>query len=508
MITRREIVRSGAWLGLTYPFASSRLLLAAPSFTANPFSSGIASGDPLMDGVVLWTRLMGDPARESAWQRERVEVGYEVAEDEAMTRIVKRGKAVADPDQGHTVHADVRGLQPGRWYWYRFHAGSETSPVGRTRTAPSGASERLRFAFASCQHFETGFYTAYQHMVKEDLDLIVHLGDYIYEGAPRQGGVRQHVGNEIVSLTDYRNRFALYRSDPDLREAHRLFPFAVTWDDHEVDNNYAGDIPEDKQTRQAFLERRANAYQAYYESMPLRRTSMPRGSKMQLYRRLPFGELAEFFVLDTRQYRSDQPCGDGDKPPCAEMTAEPQTMFGDAQEKWLMRGLSGSKAKWNILANQVMMTKIDRDGGEGERFPMDQWSGYETARVRFMKFLAEKKPSNPVVITGDVHSNWVCDLKEKFRDAGSPVVASEFTGTSISSGGDGMPVPERTAAYLPGNPQVKFFNAQRGYVSCEVTPARFTASYRIVDKVTVKQSPMSTKAVYVLEDGVRGVKKG
>lgn len=507
MISRREIIRSGSWLGLTYPLTQSNVLAAAPSFTANPFACGIASGDPLPDGVVLWTRLMAEPSREAAWARENVEVRWEVAEDEAMKNVVKRGKVIAAPEQAHAVHADVRGLRPGRWYWYRFKAGSETSPVGRTRTAPSGANDRLRFAFASCQHFESGYYTAYQHMVKEDLDLVVHLGDYIYEGGPRPGGVRQHVGAEIVSLSDYRNRYALYRSDADLREAHRLFPFVVTWDDHEVDNNYAGDIPEDKQTREAFLERRANAYQAYYEAMPLRRTSMPQGSKMQLYRRLAFGSLAEFFVLDTRQYRSDQPCGDGDKPPCAEMTKEPQTMFGDAQEQWLTGGLAGSRARWNILANQVMMAKIDRDGTAGERYPMDQWSGYETARVRFMRFLAGKKPSNPVVVTGDVHSNWVCDLKEKFRDRAAPVVASEFTGTSISSGGNGVPVPERTAAYLGDNPQIKFFNAQRGYVSCEVTRERFRADYRIVETVTEKQSPMSTKASYVIEDGVRGVKK-
>jgi alkaline phosphatase D len=507
MITRREIVRSGSWLGLTYPLSHSNFLVAAPSFTANPFSCGISSGDPVPDGVVLWTRLIGDPARDSGWQREPVQVSWEVAGDEAMTKIVKRGTVVARPEQAHSVHADVRGLRPGHWYWYRFRAGAEASPVGRTRTAPEGANRRLRFAFASCQHFETGYYTAYQHMVKEDLDFIVHLGDYIYEGGPRQGGVRQHVGAEIVSLTDYRNRYALYRSDGDLREAHRLFPFVVTWDDHELDNNYAGDKPEDKQGREAFLERRANAYQAYYESMPLRRTSLPNGSAMKLYRRFSFGSLADVFVLDTRQYRSDQPCGDGDKPPCAEMTAPAQTMFGDTQEKWLTSGLSGSRAKWNILANQVMMAKIDRDGGAGERYPMDQWSGYETARVRFMKFLEERKPSNPVVITGDVHSNWVCDLKSRFRDPAAPVAASEFTGTSISSGGDGSPMNERTAAYLGDNPHVKFFNAQRGYVSCEVTAAHLRADYRIVEKVTAKESPMSTKASFVIEDGVRGAQK-
>ncbi|MEZ5355830.1 MAG: alkaline phosphatase D family protein [Bryobacteraceae bacterium] len=504
MLNRRDLIRSCSWLALTFPPRHASQLLAAPAFSADPFQSGVASGDPTARGVVLWTRLHGDPGREQAWQRERVPVQWEVSPDENMRRIAKRGKVEATPELGHSVHAEVEGLQPGRWYWYRFIVNGQASPVGRTRTAPDGPVEKLRFAFASCQHFEQGHYTAYKHMVQEDLDLIVHLGDYIYEGPARANLVRAHTGGEIVSLTDYRNRYALYRSDANLREAHRLFPWMVTWDDHEVDNNYAADVPEDAQAHDAFLERRANAYQAYYESMPLRRTSMPRGSSMQLYRDFSYGPLARFFVLDTRQYRTDQPCGDGDKPPCADMTAAAQTMFGDAQERWLTEGLSRSKSQWNILCNQVMMAKIDRDGGDGERYPMDQWSGYETARVRFMRFLAERKPSNPVVITGDVHSSWVCDLRERFRDSSSPVVATEFTGTSISSGGDGADVPERVASYLPDNPQVHFHNAQRGYVSCTLAKNGMNADYRIVDRVTVPDSPVRTKAAFAVEDGRAG----
>ncbi|MEZ5401506.1 MAG: alkaline phosphatase D family protein [Bryobacteraceae bacterium] len=507
MLTRRDLIRSSAWLALTFPSREAGGLLAAPVFTADPFACGISSGDPTAHGVVLWTRLMADPAREQAWQRARVRVRWEVAADEAMKRIVRRGEWEATPELAHSVHADVEGLAAGRWYWYRFLVDGAESPIGRTRTAPAGGSDRLRFAFASCQHFEQGHYTAYEHMAGEDLDLVLHLGDYIYEGAARPNLVRAHTGGEIVTLSDYRNRYALYRSDARLREAHRLFPWVVTWDDHEVDNNYAADVPEDSQQREAFLERRANAYQAYYEAMPLRRSSMPRGSSMQLYRDVNFGSLARFFVLDTRQYRTDQPCGDGDKPPCAEMTAENQTMLGETQERWLTGGLGASRAKWNVLANQVMMAKVDRDGTDGERYPMDQWSGYDTARVRFMRFLGEREPSNPVVITGDVHSNWVCDLRERFRDKESPVVASEFTGTSISSGGDGVDVPERVAAYLPDNPQIHFHNAQRGYVSCEVTGKQFRADYRVLDRVTAPGSPIRTKASFVLEDGRRGVQR-
>jgi alkaline phosphatase D len=507
MIDRRDIVRLGSWFALTYPARHGSNLFAAPVFTADPFACGVASGDPTARGVVLWTRLMPDAVREQPWQRERVEIRWEVASDEGMRRIVKRGKSLATPELGHSVHAEVDGLEPARWYWYRFHAGGAASPTGRTRTAPAAAVDKLRFAFASCQHFEQGLYTAYHHMVEEDLDVVVHLGDYIYEGAARPNLVRAHTGGEIVSLSDYRNRYALYRSDPLLREAHRTLPFIVTWDDHEVDNNYAADVPEDSQTRQAFFERRANAYQAYYEAMPLRRSSLPRGSSMQLYRDLSYGPLARFFVLDTRQYRSDQPCGDGDKPPCPEMTAAAQTMFGDGQERWLTAGLSRSQARWNILCNQVMMAKIDRDGSDGERYPMDQWSGYETARLRFMRFLAERKPSNPVVVTGDVHSNWVCELRERFREPSSPAVAVEFTGTSISSGGDGADVPERVAAYLADNPQIKFHNAQRGYVVCEASAGSMRAEYRVLDRVTVSGSAIRTKASFVVEHGRAGVQR-
>jgi len=506
-MTRREIIRSGAWLALAVPSPFASRLVAAPRFTADPFLSGVASGDPTSTGVVLWTRLLPDPSRAASWQRENVEVLWEIAEDESMRRIVRRGRELATPELGHSVHATPEGLQPGRWYWYRFLAGGHSSPIGRTRTAPQSSILRLRFAFASCQHFEAGFYTPYRHTNAEDLDLIIHLGDYIYEGPERTTGVRRHTGAEIKTLNDYRNRYALYRTDPGLREAHRLFPWIVTWDDHEVDNNYAGDIPEDKQTRQEFLERRANAYQAYYEAMPLRRSSLPSGSSMQLYRRLSFGPLAEFFVLDTRQYRTDQPCGDGNKPPCPEMTAPDQTMFGPAQEKWLMDGLSTSKAQWNILCNQVMMAKIDRRAGDDELYPMDQWSGYETARLRFMRFLAQTKPSNPVVVTGDVHSSWVCDLRERFRDASSPVVATEFTGTSISSGGDGLDMPPTVAAYLSDNPQVKFHNAQRGYVSCELNSKIMTARYPVVDRVTVPQSPIRIRASFTVESGRPGARK-
>ncbi len=288
------------------------------SFADYPFQLGVASGDPAPDGVVLWTRLAPKPLAGGGMPNEPVEVAWQVADDEGFTKVAREGTTTATPDWGHTVHVEVDGLQPGRWYFYRFKAGSEVSPTGRTRTMPAidATTPRLKFAFASCQHFETGYYTAYKHMREDDLDLVFHLGDYIYEGAARDDRVRKHVGGKINSLDDYRNRYAQYRSDHDLLAMHAAVPWIVTWDDHEVENNYAGPHPEDlKVSQEDFLKRRAQAYQAYYENMPLRRSTLPHGPDMPLYRRLPYGQLADFLVLDTRQYRTDQPCGDGRKQP-------------------------------------------------------------------------------------------------------------------------------------------------------------------------------------------------
>jgi len=344
-------------------------------------------------------------------------------------------------------------------------------------------------------------------MAAEHPDLVVHLGDYIYEGPGRENLVRKHNSPEIVSLTDYRNRHALYKSDPAIRKVHHQCPWIVTWDDHEVDNNYAGDIPEDKQTRAELLERRANAYQAYYEHMPLRTGAAPQGSRMQLYRRVPFGGIAQFTVLDTRQYRTDQPCNDGTKAPCPAVYDAAATLLGPAQEAWLKESLDRSAARWNIIANQVLVARIDRKPGEEEMLSMDQWSGYEANRDRVMRFLAERKPSNPIVITGDIHSNWVSDLKVNWKDERAPAVASEFVGTSISSGGDGSDETPLTADLYRENPHLKMFNARRGYVMVTLTPEQCRADYRVVPFVTKPGAPVRTHSSWVVENGRRGVTK-
>jgi alkaline phosphatase D len=480
-----------------------------PRFAGPPFSLGVASGDPTADGVVLWTRLAPVPLEGGGMADEAVEVAWTVARDERMTQVVQGGVVVATPERGHAVHVEVQGLEPDRWYWYRFRSGGEASRVGRTRTlpAPGAPVNQLRMAFVSCQHYETGFFTAYRHMLDDDLDLVFHLGDYIYEYEGRDGRARKHTGDEIELLRDYRNRYALYKMDPDLQAAHARFPFIVTPDDHEVDNNYAASVSEDGLPAELFLRRRTEAYQAYYEHMPLRRSAQPTGPGMQLYRQMPYGDLASFFVLDTRQYRTDQPCGDRRGPACPEVTAPEATLLGGDQEQWLLDGLDRSSTRWNVLPQQVMMARVDSLPGAEERISMDQWSGYETARRRLMQFLATRRPDNPVVLTGDIHSNWVNDLKVDYRDEGAPTVATEFVGTSITSGGDGADVRDTTDGVLGENPWVRFFNNQRGYVRCVITPQSWTADYRVLEYVTHQGSPISTRASFVVENGRPGAER-
>ncbi len=509
---RRQFFQAAAALSLLPLLHRPALgiVLSNATFRDYPFTLGVASGDPVSDGVVLWTRLAPEPLHGGGMPNENVEVTWLVASDHAMKNIVARGSEVATPEFAHSVHAEVSGLEPGTTYWYRFQAGGEVSPIGRTRTAPAidAMPERLRFAFASCQHYESGFYNAYYHMAGDDLDLVVHLGDYIYEGKAVSGAVRKHIGDEIESLDDYRTRHALYRSDTDLQAAHAAFPWLLTWDDHEFDNNYAGEISEQTYVQAAdFLIRRANAYQAYYEHMPLRSTSIPKGPLMQLYRGCQWGRLADFSVLDTRQYRSDQPCGDRNTEPCPESLSPDQTMLGQVQQQWLDDRLMESPATWNILAQQVMMARADRKAGEGIAYSMDQWPGYEVPRRRLMQFLKDAKISNPIVLTGDIHSNWVNDLQVDFDDRSAPAVATEFVCTSISSGGDGVENRQSQDAIMADNPFVKFYNSERGYVRCELTPAQWRSDYQVVPYVSRKGAPVLTRASFIVESGQPGAEK-
>jgi len=483
----------------------ARAAARATRVPPGPFTLGVASGDPLPDGVVLWTRLAPTPLDPGGGMPDApVPVAYEVAADERFRRIVRRGSALARPAGAHTVHADVRGLRPGATYWYRFRAGGELSPTGRARTAPAAGARvrRARFATASCQNYQDGYYTAHQALAGEDLDFVVFLGDYIYEGRPNPAALRSHDGvAEPLTLDEYRSRHALYRSDPDLQAAHAAFPWVVTLDDHEVDNNWADDIPQDPglQSPEAFRARRIAAFQAYWEHMPLRRAQAPRGPDMTLYRRLGWGDLLQLDVLDTRQYRSDQPTSlAGAEDPAS-------TMLGAEQEAWLDRGLAGSSARWNALAQQTMVAQNDRLAGPAEVFDLDNWDGYRAARRRLLDSLDRVR--NPVVLTGDRHATWVCDLRRHFGDPASPVVGAELTGTSITSGSD-PDVVAFHAQYDPvmaESPHWKFIDNQRGYVVCDLDRERWRSDLRVVSTVRSPTATVSTYATFVTEDGVRGV---
>jgi len=511
-LNRRAFALSGlALAGLPWrASASSPVVRRHSRFGADPFTLGVASGDPSPTGVVLWTRLAPDPLAGGGMPDENVEVRWVVAHDDRLRDVVREGRAVATPLFAHSLHVDVEGLDPDRWYFFGFFVGAEASPIGRTRTMPPRhvLPARLRYAFASCQHYEHGLYTAYEHMAREELDLVAHLGDYIYEYAATDKGVRRHVGQKLDTLADFRNRYAQYKSDPLLQAAHARCPWIVTWDDHEVEDNYASDVSRLKDVDpQSFLELRARGYRAYYEHMPVGATSLPQGPFMRLYRNIHFGRLAQFSVLDTRQYRTDQPCGDSVKPPCDGVFDPAATLLGAEQEDWLRNSLVGSPAAWNILAQQIMMARVDRTNGPQVGWSMDQWAGYDVARTRLLGFIAERKIANPIVITGDIHSNWVNDLKVDFDDADAPTVATEFVGTSISSTGNGSQTRADTAGVLAENPFVRFSNAERGYVSCTLTPREYRADYRVVEYIDRPGAPGITRASFVVESGRPGAER-
>jgi alkaline phosphatase D len=507
-LSRRAFLASGAAL-----FVPPHLTFAAVrrniQFPSNPFTLGIASGDPVSDGVVLWTRLAPDPLDGGGMPPDPIEVEWEIAAGEHMNDIVRTGRTIAAPDLAHSVHVEVGGLRPDREYWYRFHAGEAVSPIGRTRTLPASASrmDTLRFAFASCQNFEMGYFTPFDHVAREDLAFVIHLGDYIYETQGREGQTRRHVGGEPRTLAEYRTRYAQYKTDPDLQEAHAAHPWFVTWDDHEVDNDYAGRYSSENVPLEVFARRRAAAYQAYYEHMPLRRMSRPHGVTARMHRFFPYGTLASFHVLDTRQYRTRQACGGGEGPLCAGVLDPQMTMLGAAQERWLLDGLNRSRSRWNVIPQQVMMAPVDWQAGTGERISRDQWSGYAAERARLLNFFASRRPANPVVLTGDIHSNFVNDLKLDFSDPKSPTVATELVGTSISSGGDGQDLPTNGRQVLSENPFLKFYNAQRGYVSCDVSPGRMRAEFKVVEYVSRLGAPTKTRASFVIEDGRPGAER-
>jgi alkaline phosphatase D len=513
---RRFLAISGSLAGVTaLALMPGDDIFAAPGLGANPFTLGIASGDPAPDGFVLWTRLAPDPLNGGGMPNRPIPVHWYVASDEGMRRIVQRGIALASPELAHSVHVEVHGLKPGREYFYAFRVRNEFSPIGRVKTAPAAGAhlEALNFAFATCQKWEDGFFSPYRRMTEEDLDVVFHLGDYIYEYGIRNGGVRNAAlpapfAQETMTLERYRLRHALYKTDPDLQAAHALFPFVVTWDDHEVENDYTGALSENNDPIEMFLQRRAAAYQAFYEHLPLRQAAQPQGPDMLLYRRVTYGDLAEFSVLDTRQYRSDHPCGDGEHPRCAASFDPAQTMLGPEQEKWLHDGLNRSTVRWNVLAQQVLVAELDHKKGPGEVFWQDSWDGYPVARNRLLGHIVDRTIANPVVITGDWHSTFVNDLKLDFKNPQAPVIATEFVTPAITSGGDGTPYGPYYGPMIPENPHIKLFEGdRRGYIRVNLTHERWLADIRFVSTVSRPDAPITTYASFVVEDGQPGAQQ-
>ena len=514
-LTRRSLLRTGA---LCATFSSSALGLVGSRYTPGvsswqdryPFKLGVASGDPAADSVVLWTRLAPDPLEGGGMAPHPVKVGFEVSSDTGFTRIEQSGVVIARPELGHAVHVELEGLEPARDYWFRFHFGDATSPVGRTKTAPASSDQtaRLRFASCGCSHFEAGYFTAYRHMADEGLDFIYHCGDYIYEaglGGEKAGQVRRHLGGEPYTLTDYRNRYALYKSDPDLMAVHASAPFVVSWDDHEIDNDWAADRDQDGTPPELFLFRRAAAYQAYYEHMPLRRRSLPTPMHLQLYRQVKFGQLLNLNVLDTRQYRSDQVCSGGYLSDCPDRFDPTRSLLGLEQEAWLFDRLATSETTWNVLAQQVPMFSLDQSGAGLGRYHMDKWDGYEATRTRLFEALADRSPANPVILSGDVHTHWAADIRARPEDTDAPILGTELTATSISSGGDGADALDLWPAIEADNPHIHHHSNHRGYLVSEVTPSDWTAIYKTIDRVSEPGRPVRAERTVVVERGRPGL---
>jgi len=499
-----------AALAALAPLASCAQTSGPVKLDKDPFTLGVASGDPLPDSVILWTRLAMDPLHGGGMPNAPIDVEWTVARDDAMKDVAKSGTASAIPELVHSVHVDATGLEPDRVYWYRFRAGGIESPIGRTRTAPAATASPavLRFAFASCQNYAQGYYTAHAALAREDLHAVLFLGDYIYEGDARGDRVRDYAKRGwAFTLADYRDRYAQYKTDRDLQASHAAFPWIVTWDDHEVENNYAGGIDvTDPKNKQAVFER-TNAYQAYYEHMPIR-VARPAGPALKLYRALSFGDLATFHVLDTRQYRSPEValCADTAETPsgyCAPSLDPKRTMLGQEQRDWLISGLRSSRAAWNLVAQSVRFAQQDSspDAGTHHFDGVDNWMGYVADRQIILEQLARTK--NPVVLSGDSHVDFVYDLKRDFTDPASPTVAAELLGTSISSDGDPF-IPQTQFDPSAKNKQLRFFDNHRGYVRCTVERSRLTADFRAVSTVSAPTATVSTLATFVVDDGKPG----
>ncbi|MGX1540999.1 alkaline phosphatase D family protein [Streptomyces adustus] len=477
---------------------------AGTAVSGTVFKLGVASGDPLPTAIVLWTRVVPPQLGSSGILAPTVAVSWELASDSGFTTVVKSGTATATSSLGYSVHVDVTGLTPATDYWYRFKALGRTSLTGRTRTAPAAGDtpKNLRIALASCQNWQHGYFTAYRDMLDQQPDLVLFVGDYIYESSAYSYRVRRHEGvGQPVTLAQYRARHEQYNTDPDLQAMRAAAPFVVVFDDHEVEQDWAGDMANDPVAwpPAKFRARRAAAFQAFYEHMPIRAAQKPSGPDVLMYRSLDFGPLARLHVLDTRQYRDDQATT------AAGAMEAGRVIMGDTQRKWLVNSMRTSGARWNLVASQVMMAETDFLAGVGKEWSYDAWDGYQKERATL---LAEFQGiRNPVVLSGDRHRTIVSDLKLDYADANSAVVGAEFVGTSISSSGDEdlVAFAAEWAPKLADNPHWKMIDARRGYLLLDITEDGIDARLRAISTVLTRNGTTTTAATFRVENGVPGV---
>ena len=481
--------------------ATTSALPPVPDLPVDPFTLGVASGDPLADRVMLWTRLAPDPLSPQGGMPDvDVPVRWEVQTAEGREPVAD-GVAVAPADHGHSVHQDVEGLEADTAYRYRFAVGDHTTAWARTRTMPAEGDTPSSFKIAqvSCARFDEARFAAYRDLAEQRPDLVVCLGDYLYE---RGGGDLRPGVITTVTLEDYRYQYALYRTDPHLRQAHAAAPWLVTWDDHEVSNNYVSDTPDpesESRNTAALLERRAAGYKAWWENMAVR-LDPPDGPDLDIFRTFHVGDLAAIHVMDTRQYRTALDCEVSSSVGrrCDTSTAEATTVLGDAQEAWLEEGLR-RPATWQVLAQQIVVHQWRFADGDDAIWNLDQWDGYPTARERLFTSLAAADGS-PVVLTGDVHSSWAAELREDFDDPTSEAFGVEFVAPGVGSSGDLLAAVE--PVLRENNDHIVFSEAgHRGWVLNTLTPDDWTAEFRLVDDHTDADSAITVVATAVARPG-------
>jgi len=513
----RVLGRQAAALALANLFGSARSAarpVALPADSPYPFTLGVASGMPRPTSVVLWTRLAPRPhERGGGLPDAPIELRWELAADERFAAPLRSGSFVAQPDRAHSVHVEVEGLASATSYFYRFSAGDALSPIGRTRTAPAEDAPvaRLRFALASCQHYEQGWYAGQREIAARDLDFVLFVGDYIYESSNPRYRLRPHEGPVPTTLDGYRARHATYKLDADLRAAHAAHPWLLTWDDHEVENDYAGVHSRSELDPATFLRRRAAAYQAYFEHLPVAPAMAPQGPAMRIHDRYTWGRLAELWTLDARQYRDVQACGDGASAggrvvaPCAELDDPRRTVFGPEQERWLGAGLAASRAQWKLLAQGSQLSPGVAETPFGRRIHSDGWDGYPIARERLLRSLAESGQRDLLCLGGDVHRHVAANVRLLPNDRKSPIVASEFVCTSLTSRG----LSEAAMDVLrTSNPDMVHARSdERGYALIELSATAASCDFRATPFPALAGARLHSQARFAVEAGVAGVQR-